>query len=147
MTPLPHLSASFVLAAPAARSSSGSPGPPGVHADGTPGSAGQALDRAGRDGADEPGVVALVLIRVPVGEPGDLRGELPALPEVAVDGHRVAGAGVRAGERLAARGGELGEPRGDQVGSRDDLHVAELPHVVVPAVQRAPADEDVARAL
>jgi hypothetical protein len=60
------------------------------------GSARQAFDRAGGDGAGEPGVVTLVLIGVPAGEPGDRGGEVLALPDVAIDGHRVAGAGVGA---------------------------------------------------
>ncbi len=37
--------------------------------------------------------------------------------------------------------------RGDQVGGRDDLHVAVLAHVEVAAGQRAPTDEDVGCAL
>src|SRR5215469_35130 len=93
------------------------------------------LDGAGRDGADELGVVGFVLAGIPAGEPADLGGELGALPDIAVDGHRVAGAGVSAGEGPATRGGELGEAGGDQLSGRDDLHVAELPDVVVAAVQ------------
>ena len=69
----------------------------------------------------------LVLVGVLAGEPADRSGEVGALADVAVDGHRVAGAGVGAGECLAARGGELDEARSDQPGGRDDLHVAELP--------------------
>ena len=52
-----------------------------------------------------------------------------------------------AGQRLAAGGGELNQDGGEQPDVEDDLHVAELPHVVVPALERAPADEDVGRAL
>src|SRR5580704_17509376 len=110
-------------------------------------SAWQALDGAGGDGADELGVVSLVLIGVLAGEAADRGGEAGPLADVAVDGHRVAGAGVGAGECLAARGSELEESGGDQFGGRDDLHVTELPHVVVLAVERAPADEDVGGAL
>ena len=92
-------------------------------------------------------MVALVLVGVRPGEAPELGGELAALADVAVDGGRVAGAGVRPGQRLAAGGGELDQARRDQLGGRDDLHVAELPDVVVLAVQRAPADEDVGGAL
>jgi drug/metabolite transporter (DMT)-like permease len=73
----------------------------------------RALDGAGGDRPDELGVVPFVLVGVPVGEPADLGGELGAFPDVAVDGYRVAGAGVGAGEGPAARGGELGEAGGD----------------------------------
>jgi hypothetical protein len=51
------------------------------------------------------------------------------------------------GQGFTAGGSELDQTRGDQLCGRDDLHVAELPHVVVPAVQRAPADEYVGGAL
>jgi hypothetical protein len=71
-------------------------------------------------------VVALVLVGVQAGESADRSGELRAFPDVAVDGHRVPGPGVGAGERLAAYGGELGEVRRNQLGGRDDLHIAEL---------------------
>ena len=69
-------------------------------------SAGQALDGAGGDGADELGVVSLVLIGVPAGEAADRGGEVGALTDIGIDGHRVAGTGVGAGECLAACGGE-----------------------------------------
>src|SRR5215470_15774657 len=110
-------------------------------------SAGLALDGTGADGADQLRVVALVLVRVQPGESADRSGELRAFPDVAVDCHRVPGPGVGAGERLAACGGELGEARGNQLGGRNDLHIAELPNVVVPPAQRAPSDEDVGGAL
>src|SRR5262249_46500514 len=48
---------------------------------------------------------------------------------------------------LAACGGELDEARSNQLGGRDDLHVAELPHVVVPPAEGTPADEDIGGAL
>ena len=51
------------------------------------------------------------------------------------------------GESLAANGGDLDQVGGDESDARDDLHVAELAHIVVPSVQRAPADEDVGGAL
>ena len=70
-------------------------------------------------------------------------GEVGALPDVGADRDGVPGAGVGRGERLAAGGRELTEDRGDQLQLRDDLHVAELAHVVVVAVQRPPAGEDV----
>ena len=92
-------------------------------------------------------MVPLVLARVAAGELPHRPRERVALPHVGVDGHRVAGAGVRAGQRVAACGGELGEDGRDEVGRRDDLHVAVLAHVVVAAGQRTPADEDVRRAL
>src|SRR5262249_9803162 len=98
---------------------------------------------AGRDGADELGVVSFVLIGVPAREPADLGGELAALADVAVDGHRVAGAGVGPGECLAARGGELDEAGRGEPSGWGEVHVSGLPDVIVPAVQRAPADEDV----
>src|SRR5215475_3912514 len=78
-----------------------------------------------------------------MGEIGYRGGELPALADVASDGDRVAGSGMGTSQCFAACGRELGEPWRDQVDSRDDLHVAELAHVVVLAVQRAPSDEDV----
>src|SRR5256885_13383875 len=62
----------------------------------------QTLHRTGGDGADELGVVSLVLVGVQAGEPADRGGEPGALPDVGVDGHRVAGASVGAGEGLAA---------------------------------------------
>ena len=43
--------------------------------------------------------------------------------------------GYGAGAGPAARGGELGQAGGDQLSGRDDLHVAELPDVVVPPVE------------
>src|SRR5215467_647502 len=110
-------------------------------------SARQAFDGTCGDGAHELGAVALVLPGVPPGEAADLRGEFRALPDVAVDGHRVTGPGVGTGERPAACGGELGEAGSNQLGGRDDLHVAELPHVVVPPAEGAPADEDIGGAL
>src|SRR3984885_14768120 len=99
------------------------------------------------DGVDELGVVEVILVGVAAGELADGRGEARALPDVAGDGHGVAGAGVGAGECAAAGGGELGKPRRDQLGARDDLHVPELAHVVVVALHAAPADEDVGGAL
>src|SRR5215467_1955916 len=81
-------------------------GPDGV-------SAGQAFDGTGGDGAGELGVVALVLVGVQPGEPADRSREVRAFPDIAVDGYRVAGPGVGAGERLAACDGELGEAGGD----------------------------------
>ena len=99
------------------------------------------------DGRGEPGMVPLVLDGVAAGELADRRRELGALAEVAGDGQWVAGAGVRPGQRLPACGGELDQARGDQLGARNNLHVTELPHVVVLPVQRAPADEDVSGAL
>src|SRR5262249_39812580 len=81
----------------------------------------QALNGVGGDGLDELGVVLFVLVGVPIGEPADLGGELRAVPDVAVDGYRVAGAGVGAGEGPAARDGELGKAGGDQLSGRDDL--------------------------
>jgi hypothetical protein len=92
-------------------------------------------------------VVSLVLVGVPAGEPADHGGELSALPDVGIDGHRVAGSSVGAGEGLAACGRELDQAGGDQVGGRDDLHVAELPDVIVVPVERAPAGENVGGAL
>ena len=64
---------------------------------------------------------------------------LRSLPDVAVDGYRVAGAGVGAGEGPAARGGELGEAGSDQLSGRDDLHVAELPDAAVPFRAASPS--------
>ena len=78
----------------------------------------QALHRAGGDGADELGVVPLVLVGVQAGEPADHGGELGGLPDVGSDGHRVAGARVGAGEGLAACGRELDQAGSDQVGGR-----------------------------
>jgi len=92
-------------------------------------------------------VVALVLVGVRPGEAAELGGEFGAFADVAVDGGGVAGAGVDPGQRLAAGGGELDQAGRDQLGGPDDLHVAELPDVVVLAVQRAPAHEDVGGAL
>ena len=54
---------------------------------------------------------------------------------------------VGAGQHLAAGGGELPEPRGDQLAVGDDLHVPELAHVVVVAAPGGPTDEDVRGAL
>src|SRR5882724_3212527 len=107
----------------------------------------QALHRAGGDSADELGVVPLVLVGVQAGEPADHGGELSALPDVGIDGHRIAGSSVGAGEGLAACGRELDQAGGDQVCGRDDLHVAELPDVIVLPVERAPAGENVRGAL
>src|SRR6201985_1261206 len=107
----------------------------------------RALYRAFGDGADELGVVSVVLVGVQTGEPADHGGELGRLPDVGIDGHRVAGASMGASEGLAARGRELNQAGGDQVGGRDDLHVAELPDVIVPPVERAPAGENVGGAL
>src|SRR4030095_2325117 len=70
-----------------------------------------------------------------------------AVAHVGADGHRVAGARVRQCERVAACGGELDEPRREEVRARDDLHVPKLADVVVLAAERSPADEDVGRAL
>src|SRR6185437_1981804 len=106
-----------------------------------------ALHRAGGDGAGELGVVPLVLVGVQAGEAADRGGELGGLPDVGIYGHRVAGSGVGASEGLAARGRELDQAGSDQVGGRDDLHVAELPDVIVPPVERAPAGENVGGAL
>src|SRR5689334_24906464 len=52
-----------------------------------------------------------------------------------------------AGQGLAACGRELDQAGGDQVSGRDDLHVAELPDVIVLPVEGAPAGEDVGGAL
>src|SRR5215831_18633271 len=93
--------------------------------------AGPALHRAVGDGADELDDVQLVLVGVQDREPADRGGERGALADVGIDGHRVAGASVGAGEGLAACGRELDQAGGDQVSARDDLHVAELPDVVV----------------
>ncbi len=92
-------------------------------------------------------MVSLVLVGVKPGEAAELGGEFPAFSDVAVDGRGVSGPGVGPGQRLAAGGGELDQAGRDQLGGRDDLHVAELPDVVVLPVQRAPADEDVGGAL
>ena len=50
-------------------------------------------------------------------------------------------------QRLSAGGGELGQPRRDQLSTGDHLHVAELTHVEVVARDRGEAGEDVGRAL
>ncbi len=81
-------------------------------------SARQALHGVGGDGTDKLAVVSLVLIGVLAGEPADRSGEVGALADVAMDGHRVAGAGVGAGECFAACGSELDEAGGDQLGGR-----------------------------
>src|SRR3984885_15866217 len=107
----------------------------------------QALDGAAGDRPDELGVVSRVLVGVLPGESAEFGGELGPLADVAVDGDRIAASGVGPGQRLAAGGGELDQTRGYQLGAGDDLHVAELPHVVVLPVQRSPADEDVGGAL
>jgi hypothetical protein len=88
-------------------------------------------------------VVSLVLVGVKAGESAELGGEFAAFPDVAGDGRGVAGPGVSPGQRLAAGGGELDHAGLDQLGGPDDFHVAELPDVIVLAVQRAPAHEDV----
>ena len=54
---------------------------------------------------------------------------------------------MRPRKRRAARGGERDQHRSDQVGGRDDLHVAVLAHVEVTAAEGAPTDEDVGGAL
>jgi hypothetical protein len=72
-------------------------------------SGGQALDGTGGDSAEELGVVALVLVGVQPGEPADRSGEVRAFPDITIDGHRVTGPGMGAGERLTARGSEIGE--------------------------------------
>src|SRR6185437_16786354 len=83
-------------------------------------SGGQALNGASGDGLDELGVVPFVLVGVQIGEPPDLGGEPASLPDVAVDGYRVAGAGVSAGEPHPTRGSALGQAGGDQpTGSAD----------------------------
>jgi len=92
-------------------------------------------------------VVSLVLVGVCLGESGDFGGEFAAFADVAVDGGGVAGPGVGPGQGLAAGGGELDQAGRDQLGGRNDLHVAELADVVVLAVQPAPADEEVGGAL
>src|SRR5436305_1247179 len=107
----------------------------------------QGRDCASIDGANELSMVSLVLIRVSVCELTNGCGEFGPLSDVAIDRHRVTGSSVGPCQCLAARGREVDEPRRDQLGGRNDLHVAELPHVVVPAVQRAPSDEDVRGAL
>src|ERR1700722_13336578 len=94
------------------------------------------FDSAGCDGLDQLGVVPLVLVGVGLGEPAHRGAERSPFAEVAVDGHRITGAGVRSGQDLTARGTEHVEPGRDQLRFGNDLHVAELPHVVVPAVQR-----------
>src|SRR5450631_444662 len=107
----------------------------------------QALNGAGSDGAYQLSMVPLILAGVHPGELADRGGEFRALPDVAGNGHRIAGAGVGPGQCLAARGGELSEARGDQLRARDDLHVAELPYVIVLAAERAPPGENVGGAL
>ncbi len=92
-------------------------------------------------------MISLVLIGIQLCEPAELGGEPGPFSDVAIDGHGVAGPGVGPGQCLAARGSELDKAGGNQLGGRDDLHVAELPDVIVLPVQRAPADEDVGGAL
>src|SRR3954452_13327957 len=109
-----------------------------------PGGAGQ---QPGREGVDQLAVVAPGLIGVGVRERAHGLVEGPAFADVGGDRDGIAGARVRAGQHLGAGGGELCEPRADQLAIGDDLHVSELPHVVVVTAPRGPTDEDVRGAL
>src|SRR5262249_32174905 len=68
--------------------------------------------------------------------------------EVARDCATVSGSGVCASERLAAESAVVGEPLGREDRRIDGgLHVPELPHVEIMAIDFAPPEEDVARGL
>ena len=92
-------------------------------------------------------MVTLGLIGVGMGEGSHRLVEAGALAEVRVQSHRVAGARVGPRQDRAALLREVHEVRGDPLGVRDDLHVAELPTVEVRALNGRPPDEDVGGAL
>ena len=92
-------------------------------------------------------MIPVVLVRVQSGEVIDCSRKLPPLADVGADRGGVAGACMGLGEGLAASAREFDQDWSDEIDAGDDLHVAELAHIVVPSVQGAPADENVGGAL
>ena len=92
-------------------------------------------------------MIALILVGIAAREVAQGFEERRAFAEIGADRHGVSRAGVGPGQGLAAGGGELDQDGREQLDIGDDLHVAELPHIVVPALERAPANKDVGRAL
>ena len=106
-----------------------------------------ASTRPSATAADEGSVIALVLVGVGHGEAAHGPIEGVTAPEVRGDDDGVARPGVGPGQHGAAGHGELPQPGRDGVGIGDHLHVAELAHVDVPALDVGPTGEDVTGAL
>ena len=103
-----------------------------------------AFDRqpAGGDGRHERLMVLLGLIGIGLGELAHGHVDLVRRTEVPGDHRRAAGASVPLGQQVATDAGIVGQRPGiDAVDRNRSFHVAELPHVILPIVDRRPAEK------